>query len=779
MQKELVMRYPSSWHGEMWREGAPFGSGLIGGMVYGGIYREIIAVNHALLWMGGHNQELPDIHDCLPKIRKLLDEQNAPEADLVITNALREAGYRGDFVRPCPLCDLLIETDSHGIYSHYRREIDMEKAEIRVTWQEGEAQYCRQTFASRKDHRVYVRYTAQNGTIQADFSLTLHDPETRNPNLEIPRVEQYARKDQLYFAAENVSVYKPGDFGAVCRILTDGKMTTGEQSISVSDATEITAVLQVFVETPREEGFAAGDRELAREWDYAEELAVHQQLHGTLFHGVDFCISEGNRSNEELLLEAFEESPSNELMEKLYAYGRYLFLCSTSDQDTLPCHLTGLFNGSWQCFWAFYMYNVNFEMIYWQALSGNLPNFLRLALDYTESFLPDFRENARKIFGCRGILINSVNAPDSGLFKCLAPHIVNWTGGAAWFAQHFWDYYCYTGDEAYLREHALPFLYETALFYEDFAVENPDGYYDLYPSVSPENSPLNIKQISPKGREIETAKNAAMEFALLKELLTNLLQGCRITGMYADKTAKWKEMLGKIRPYMVNEDGAIKEWSDPFYRDHYAHRHHSHLYPVFPGNEIDSNHPLYPAFEHAEDLRLQFGIRDQSSWSMVFMAGIAARMKRNDFSLFLLETIARTCLMNNFLTVHNDWRRMGPIACADFRKAPFQIDGNIGIPAAVHEMLLQSQSERLEILPSLPSKWKKGHITGLLGRGKIGCDIFWEETSGYCVLHAEHPVQTEIRLGSGYTFGDGTIQKNVSVSGRLILPFVKNYNTNK
>lgn len=113
-----------------------------------------------------------------------------------------------------------------------------------------------------------------------------------------------------------------------------------------------------------------------------------------------------------------------------------------------------------------------------------MPEFLRLALDYTEAMIPELKENARKIFGCRGILINSVNTPDSGLYKCMARHIVNWTGGAAWFAQHFYDYFRYTQDMDYLKEHAMPFMYETALFYEDFVVENEDGYYDLLSSVS-------------------------------------------------------------------------------------------------------------------------------------------------------------------------------------------------------------------------------------------------------------------------------------------------------
>lgn len=144
-------------------------------------------------------------------------------------------------------------------------------------------------------------------------------------------------------------------------------------------------------------------------------------------------------------------------------------------------------------------------------------------------------------------------------------------------------------------------MYETALFYEDFAVENADGYLDLYPSVSPENTPSNIDRLKIRG-SIETTKNATMEFALLKELLTNLLAGCKFTEMYPEKWSTWENMLSKIRPYRINSDGAVAEWIDPYYEDNYHHRHHSHVYPVFPGSEITPDSELYGAFERAEEL---------------------------------------------------------------------------------------------------------------------------------------------------------------------------------
>ena len=237
----------------------------------------------------------------------------------------------------------------------------------------------------------------------------------------------------------------------------------------------------------------------------------------------------------------------------------------------------------------------------------------------------------------------------------------------------------------------------------------------------------------------------------------NLIKGSEITGLYSEKLEKWQDMLTHITPYRINSDGAVKEWLHDFYGENYMHRHQSHLYPVFPGCEITEKDDIYPAFVKAEDLRLKHGLQDQSSWSMVFMSGIMARMQRGEKALKAIDTIARTCLMNNFFTVHNDWRRMGPVACDDFRIAPFQIDGSTGIPAAINEMLLQSQHDDIFLLPALPAKWEKGKIEGLLARGNIICDIYWHDGKASAVLTPRSGFKNkEIRLGSGYTFADGS-----------------------
>ena len=782
MQNTLTMRYPAAWQGDMWREGAPFGSGTVGGLVYGSLWKEYICINHAKLWRGGRNSPLPDVHNKLPLVRQYLDAHNPREADRVLTTALREAGYDGDTTFPSPVCDIRLSRRANTSYRKYRREVHMDTGVVSVSWLEGDTAYRREVFASRENHLVYLRYTAQNGTIDTKLWLDMHDSETLG-STEIPERESGADGAYLTYAARNDSAYMPGDYGAVAKIATDGAYTCVDGKISVTGATVITLVLRVFLATPRKIGYRKSREILDAAPSYETALSAHTALHEPLFSGVDFSISDpaAHRTNDELLADAQDNGASAELIEKLYAYGRYLFISSTggADMDTLPCHLIGLFNGTYQCFWAIYMYNVNFEMIYWNALTGGMFDFLQLALDYTESMLDDFRENAKKLFGCRGIWINSVNTPESGLCKCLAKHIVNWTGGAAWFGQHFWDYYRFTGDEAYLREHVMPYLYEVALFYEDFAVENADGYYDLYPSTSPENTPQNVWDEN--GYNIETVKNAAMEHALLREVLTHLIEGSRLTGLYADKVPLWKKMLAKCRPYRINDDGAIAEWLDPYYVDHYAHRHHSHLYPVFPGSAVSVDDPLYPAFCRAEDLRISGGhdgtiggAEQHSSWGMANMAGEAARLRRGNTALWCLSEISRACLMGNFFTTHNDWRRMGSVCCEDCRAAPYQIDGNIGIPAAVNEMLFQSQMAYLTVLPALPDAWKRGYIHGVRGRDTIRCSIDWTEDGGVVRLTTEKPIEKELRIASGFRFANGSDRMTVTLSeSETVLSFFK------
>ena len=210
-----------------------------------------------------------------------------------------------------------------------------------------------------------------------------------------------------------------------------------------------------------------------------------------------------------------------------------------------------------------------------------------------------------------------------------------------------------------------------------------------------------------------TAVNATMDFAIIKELLTNLIAGSEHLGIYDAEREKWRDMLAKIPPYQINADGAVREWMAPDFEDNYNHRHLSHLYPLFPGHEItqDSDPELYQAFCHAVQKRLAVGIGDQTGWSLAHMASIYARPEDGDKALECLELLSRSCLINNFFTLHNDWRSMG--ITLQMPSAPIQLDANLGWAAAVQEMLLYASPELIKILPACPGKWEQGQVEGL------------------------------------------------------------------
>jgi len=339
--------------------------------------------------------------------------------------------------------------------------------------------------------------------------------------------------------------------------------------------------------------------------------------------------------------------------------------------------------------------------------------------------MEDYRTNARKLYGCRGIYLPAPTVPDSGLLKTISPHIIHWTGGGGWIGQHYYDYYLHTGDETFLRERALPFLREVAHFYEDFWQLDENGTWMSYPSNSPENTPGNYWQ-GEGGPQMETTINATMDFAIAKEALTHLIEGARLTGLYADEIPTWEGMLARIPPYQINEDGAVREWMHPFFDDNYHHRHQSHLYPIFPGTEVtpESDPALFQAFVTAVKKRLVIGLKEQSGWGLTYMANNYARMGEGDAALQCLDLLSRSCLLNNFFTTHNDWRDMG--ICVDLPWAPFQVDANMGWTAAVHEMLLFSKPGWIKLLPALPSRWPAGSVHGLLCRGGVEVDLDWD-----------------------------------------------------
>ncbi|MFE5324422.1 glycoside hydrolase N-terminal domain-containing protein [Paenibacillus sp. NPDC056579] len=754
---KLILKYPASWWKNMWREGLPSGNGEIGASVYGAVKEETVMITNEDLWHWGHKDTVPDVRHTLAETRKLMTEEKYLEASWNLTNSLKENGYNTRLAARFPVADLKLIMPCENAFKAYRRTLNMETGEVSVTWKDGGAAYERQLFVSRADHAIIYEVRSDGAPIQGEFRLAFHatdSPRLADKCKELEDTVQIRSEDDfIYYAAQNDD---GTDFGVVLRVIpTGGRQTVSGNGIRVEQASKVLVMAKVFVKGEREAAWRRLKQELAElNADYNALLAAHVRLHGRLFHTVNLQLGEeradnGHKTNEELLLDAYDGEAPTELIRKMWAYGRYLFISGTRPEG-YPFGMYGLWGGDYRLTWCHNMANENVQMMYWHAPAGGLAELMPALIRYYDSMMDDFRDNAAKLYGCRGIYIPAGSTPGIGVPNQIVPVIMNWTSAAGWLARHYYEYYLYTGDRSFLLDKVLPFMKEVALFYEDFLVVGDDGMYNYYPSVSPENTPQNFMPTDgrPLAHPMPTTINATMDFAVMKELLTHLVQGSREAGMNGEEIPKWESMLGRIPSYQINEDGAIREWMHETFDDRYDHRHLSHIYPIFPGQEFtrEEQPEVFEAFETAVKKRL---IGAQSGWSLVHMAAIYARLGDGNKALECLDILSRSCLLNNFFTLHNDWRNMG--VCMNMTEAPIQMDANMGWVNAVQEMLLYVSPNMVKLLPALPDKWSKGKVSGLaMCTGSVSMDWDRNEGSFHAELIAQRTTEIVIKLPSEF-----------------------------
>jgi len=760
----LTYKKPAAWHAEEWREALPTGNGRIGAAVYGAVGEETIMINHGRLRHWGNLPELPDVSHSLPKVRALIDAGEYLEASWMTSNLLKEAGYSAKLPPPCPLCDVKIKYDPDAPFEDYSRSIDMETAQVTVQWKEKQANnasaeknsFIRNTFVSRT-HDVLLSHMTATKTQTVHVSLKFHEtyqPDVKKKMEEAGDTYQVTVDgDYIFYAMQNDD---GTDFGAVARVLHDGILLDTEEISIAVDAQNILIIAGFFIQESRETAFKRIKAQLAamnENYDYY--LSAHAQEHKKLFRSCDIQIHDVNipqdennaflqntpdhpvtssaymtqLSIEELLFDVYlhgfkNPDHANMLMEKLWRFGRYLMICGTRD---VPFALYGLWGGGYNLMWSHNMANENLQMMYWHVMVGGLEYTYKIVIDYYVNMMDMFKDNARKLFGMDGIYVPAGSAEGVGRPNQIVPVIMNWTGAAGWLCQQFYNYYLFTKDDALLEEKILPFMEQTALFYENFITFETDGRIKFYPSVSPENSPMNFftDLAAHKTPHVcPTVINATMDVSIFKELFTNLIAIAQQKGNNAAQIEKWQDLITRLPAYTTNSDGAIKEWLHPDLTDRYAHRHISHVYSVFPGTEIVDGRDdadLVAAFKQAVDLR-ELGA--QTGWSFSHMSSIYARFGEGDKALECIETLSRAMLLNNLFTLHNDWRKMG-LSWNQGKTAPVQLDANMGIVNALQEMLLFVSEDMIKILPALPALMKKGTVRGLsFPNGSI--DFAWD-----------------------------------------------------
>ncbi|MGP8246542.1 MAG: glycosyl hydrolase family 95 catalytic domain-containing protein [Bryobacteraceae bacterium] len=455
--------------------------------------------------------------------------------------------------------------------------------------------------------------------------------------------------------------------------------------------------------------------------DYPSLLARHREIQSPIFKRVSVDFGGGAQhalAAEDLLIDQRTRSGySPALLEKMFDMGRYWLMLTCGRYPVQP--MAGEVN-----------ININLQVS--AGTIGNLPEAMASYYDWIEGLLPDCRKNAENIFGARGAVFPILPNKEMGVSYLYASHAGQgiwphpyWISAGGWCYSPFWDHYLVTGDLNFLRDRVVPGLKELALFYEDFlTLTDERGNYVFVPSFSPENWPADAEALplspwpdSPGPPMVPPAPlviNASMDIMVCREVLTRLIEASEILGTDADNVVKWKAMLAKMPPYLVDTDGALKEWAWPTLEEHLDHRHVSHLYGAWPGDEIDPG--LTPELAKAALLADRKRAPGNSSAHGLCHRGLAgARLKDCYLVNFELKQLLEQGYVGpSLLTSHNPYR------------PPFP-DAQGALPTIIMEMLVYSRPGLIELLPALPASLEKGAIRGMLARTFVKLDqLTWD-----------------------------------------------------
>ena len=732
-----------------WRDAYPIGSGQLGGMVYGGVQEGRIMLQDARHWYH-HNSpnNFPDVSGQLQKVRALQAEGKFVDANLIYREIIKKSGYKGRVGAPLSIGDLVLSHDVSE-FSNYKRCLDLERSETLTKWNAAGVDYSRRAFISRVGETqdiLFIKIEAnKKGALNFGIHLGLHNPEKAkgsNPKAFKAQASVDFAGHVQYHAHNPSTTSALKGFGAVARVIShDGSLVQKLDHVRIEKASHALIAVKTFHSADSEEAIDRLTRDLySLKGDYNDFLKPHLMAHQGLFNSASLSLkaSEKERAltNEALISDARQLKLRKALVERMWAMGRYLSVVG-SRKGGLPVHLTGLWSGDYTPMWAIHLMNINMPMIHWHLMDGNLSDLMLPFFDLFDRHRPASRMNAKKLYGMKGIYINPLfGNNEDGLMKVNSPHLLHMIGNNAWVAQHYWDYYTFTLDEKFLAERALPLMEESALFYEEFLVESKDGFYDISPSNSPENSPHNEQgtRLFPN-RHIDTHKNSTWEYAAIREMFTHLIEASKILDLNKKNIPKWEKMMTKLRPYEMNKQGGIREWLVDGFHDNPAHRHLTHLYPIMPGYEInkeDTDPELFKAFVQSSHNRLDAGLDSQSAWSLLHNANVLARGGDADKAYQALKWLAGSSILENLLTTHNDWRESG----FTMNQGPiFQIESNMGWVSAVQEMLFTSRPGVLKLLPALPSDWAEGEIKGMRARGAINIEhLSWGQKGSEIAL---------------------------------------------